>query len=62
MCLKVKSVFKILCFVSVIVLICYIEGKYKLIFPNSDKVTMAEKRILAADFEVFGIVQGELWQ
>lgn len=54
--MKIKSVLKTICFGLAIVIICYIEGKFNFL-PNS-KSTMASRRILSADFEVFGIVQG----
>lgn len=59
---KVKSVFKTICYVSVFVIFCYIEGKYNLIFKDGQKAEMAGLRILSAEFEVFGVVQGELWK
>lgn len=54
-----KTLGKILLAVSAFLFVCYIEGKYNLIFKEPIKKTMAGRRILAADFEVFGIVQGE---
>lgn len=62
MCLKIKSLFKITCLVAAIVLICYIELKFNFIFAKTNNESMATRRILAADFEVFGTVQGEMWQ
>lgn len=59
--MKVKSVFKILCFISIFLLICYFEGKYNFIYKQpAIKASMTTKKILAADFEVFGRVQGKL--
>lgn len=62
MCLKIKTLFKITCLISAIVLICYIELKFNFIFAKSNKEEMATRRILVSDFEVFGTVQGEMWQ
>lgn len=62
MSMKIKTLAKIFLAVSAFLLVCYIEGKYNLIFKESIKESMASRKILAADFEVFGIVQGESWQ
>ncbi|XP_070493342.1 acylphosphatase-2-like [Chironomus tepperi] len=56
--LKIKSVFKISCLTALFVILCYIEGKFNLFSPNSEPSKMSGRRILACDFEVFGIVQG----
>lgn len=58
MCLKIKSVFKTLCFIAIFVILCYIEGKFNLISSKSEPSKMSSRRLLACDFEVFGIVQG----
>lgn len=56
---KVKSLFKIACFATAFVIICYLEGKFNIINKISRKSGMAAPNILSAEFEVFGIVQGE---
>lgn len=58
---KVKSVFKALCVVSVFVIICYIEGKYNLIFKEGEKEAMTEAKIFYSEYEIFGSVQGKSW-
>lgn len=60
--MKMKSVFKIVCCISAVVIFCYIEGKYNIITKRAEKSGMAGRKILQADFEVFGIVQGEFWK
>lgn len=57
---KLKSVFKIVCGVLAVVIICYIEGKYGFLARRTEKAEMAGLRILSSEFEVFGVVQGEL--
>lgn len=57
---KLKSVFKIVCGVLAVVIICYIEGKYGYLAKRTEKAEMAGLRILSSEFEVFGVVQGEL--
>lgn len=59
MCLKIKSLLKIVCVVIVFCVFLFIEGKFNLIFPKSEKSSMSALRILSAQFEVFGTVQGE---
>lgn len=51
----------LLCVVSAVVIFCYLEGKYGLIYGESEQSEMAALRILSAEFEVFGLVQGESW-
>lgn len=60
MSMKIKTIAKIILAVLAFLLVCYIEGKYNLIFKESKKEKMTARMILAADFEVFGVVQGEL--
>lgn len=57
--MKVKTAAKIICGLSAVVILCYLEDKYSIIYKNSEKSAMAGLRILSAEFEVFGIVQGE---
>lgn len=56
---KMKSVFKIVTFCSAVVIFCYLESKFGLVFKGGENSSMAGLRILQAEFEVFGIVQGE---
>lgn len=56
---RIKSVFKIVCYATLVVILCYIEGKFDIIQKFSGKSVMSGPKILSAEFEVFGIVQGE---
>lgn len=56
---KLKSLCKIACYATAVVIFCYLEGRFNLIDKISGKSEMAGRRILSAEFEVFGIVQGE---
>lgn len=59
--IKLKFLFKIVCYASAVVIFFYLEGKYNFIFRNSEgKSGMTSLRIASSEFEVFGIVQGEL--
>lgn len=59
---KIKSLLKYVCFVvSAVVIIYYFGGKRSEFLGNPVKSEMSSLRILSAEFEVFGIVQGESW-
>ena len=51
---KVKSVFKTIGIISLVLIICYIEGRFHLVFKEKSSMT-----ILSSEFEVFGTVQGK---
>lgn len=56
---KVKSAIKTLCGVAAVIIVLYLEGKYGLITGKVENSRMSGLRILSAEFEVFGKVQGE---
>lgn len=56
---KVKSVMKILCCVSAVVITYYIKGRYNFAALKVEEPEMAAARLLTSEFEVFGRVQGE---
>ena len=56
---KLKSLFKRACYVTAIVLVCYLEGKYEVVTGLRSKLTMSSTKIYSSEFEVFGKVQGE---
>lgn len=59
---KVKTVCKILAYVSVFLIICFIEGKYNLIFKDAEKAEIVKPKIFQSDYIVYGKVQGKLWK
>lgn len=61
MSIKLKSLLKIACYATAVVILCYLEGKYSLFTRKTEKSGMTSLKILTAEFEVFGRVQGELW-
>ena len=58
--IKIKSLFKIACYATAVVIFCYLERKYNITFHNTEKSGMASHMILSSEFEVFGTVQGKL--
>jgi len=58
MSIKLKSLFKVVCYATAIVIFLYLEGRYNIIFRKNNNNDMASSRVLSAEFEVFGIVQG----
>lgn len=57
--IKLKSLFKVVCYATAIVIFLYLEGRYNIIFRKNNNHDMASSRVLSAEFEVFGIVQGK---
>lgn len=58
---KIKVLFKIACYATVAaVIFCCLADKFIENNKTSEEKVMAARKILSADFEVFGIVQGEM--
>lgn len=57
---RIKYLLKIVCYVSAVVIICYFGRKHGLNFSKNEKSEMSSLRIISAEFEVFGVVQGKL--
>lgn len=57
---KVKSLFKIVFGLSAVVIFCYLGKRFGLFDGKFEKSDMAGRKILSSEFEVFGLVQGEL--
>lgn len=57
---KVKSVFNIVFGLSAVVILCYLGKKFGLFDGKLEISEMASRKVLSCEFEVFGLVQGEL--